>query len=458
MKKFTLTLFTTLLLINFLHAQSCLESGITLYDQASIDNFPVNYPDCIEILGDLTIGLGYDNDITNLSGLSNIQVIGGFLYFNENPNLQSMSGLDNLESVGGYLEIYGNESLNSLSGLGSLESIGGDMIFYENHDLEDFSGLDALTSVGGALEIGYHEALLGFNGLESLTSIGGMDLAYVSNMTDFTGLNGLTTITGDVWMTSCDAIESMNGFNALTEVDGSFYINGLVGLTSLSGFENLTTLTGELSIVANQLANLAPLNNLTSVGGGFELKATHNMQNLNGLENLTSVGGELIIGSNQALTSLSGIDNIEYQSITNLKITYNPMLSECEVISVCDYLSSPGGTIWLFDNASGCDSQEEVEEACQAIGMEKYDVLKDLLVYPNPFKGNATFSFYLEKPQWIKLEIFDPMGRKVYSLEKFLDAGDQQILWEAGNFPAGIYSYLIQTSSQVLSGKMALQK
>ncbi len=453
-----LSFFATLLSFNFLQSQTCLENGITLYDQASIDNFPVNYPDCIEILGDVTIGLGYDNDITNLSGLSNIQVIGGFLYFNENPNLQSMSGLDNLESIGGYLEVYENASLNSLSGLGSLESIGGDLIFYENHNLENFSGLDALTSVGGVLEVGYNEALLGFSGLESLTSIGGMDLAYVYNMTDFTGLTGLTTINGDVWMTSCDAIESMNGFNALMEVNGSFHINGLVGLTSLAGLENLTTVSGQLSIVANQLANLDPLSNLTTVGGGFELKATQNMQNLSGLENLTSVGGELIIGSNQALISLTGIDNIEYQSITNLKITYNPMLSECEVNSVCDYLANPGGIIWLFDNAGGCDSQEEVEEACQAIGMEENNVLKDFLIYPNPIRENTTFSFYLEEPQFVQLDIIDHAGRIVFSTENFLETGKQQILWDARKLPAGLYSYLIQTASQVSSGKLALHK
>jgi len=67
------------------------------------------------------------------------------------------------------------------------------------------------------------------------------------------------------------------------------------------------------------------------------------------------------------LTSLSGLNNIDPGSIIDLSITNNSLLSACEVQSVCDYLASPGGAVEIHDNAPGCNSPDEVQEACESI-------------------------------------------------------------------------------------------
>ncbi len=45
-------------------------------------------------------------------------------------------------------------------------------------------------------------------------------------------------------------------------------------------------------------------------------------------------------------------------------IRFNSALSTCEVESVCEYLSNPGGTVEIYNNATGCNNPYEVANAC----------------------------------------------------------------------------------------------
>jgi len=69
--RFFFTIILAFLCLNFSFAQTCLPNGIAFYSQAEIDNFPTDYPDCTEILGDANI-IGDSASITNLDGLSQL--------------------------------------------------------------------------------------------------------------------------------------------------------------------------------------------------------------------------------------------------------------------------------------------------------------------------------------------------------------------------------------------------
>jgi len=64
------------------------------------------------------------------------------------------------------------------------------------------------------------------------------------------------------------------------------------------------------------------------------------------------------------LTSLSGLENISPNTITDLSIYDNTSLSECAVKSICKYLDNPNGTVLIYNNGSGCNNQTEVIQAC----------------------------------------------------------------------------------------------
>lgn len=109
--------------------------------------------------------------------------------------------------------------------------------------------------------------------------------------------------------------------------------------------------------------------NCTEIEGTVKI-AGNDITNLNGLSVLTTIGGSLSIGlewgsGNPSLTSLTGLDNIEESTITDLYIHNNDSLSECEVQSICKYLSAPSGVVMISENAIGCNSPEEVQDSCE---------------------------------------------------------------------------------------------
>ncbi len=65
MNKFLLFIWLILLFAGA--AQSCLPQGITFSTQNQIDSFPINYPNCTVIEGEVTIGTyGGSSIITNV--------------------------------------------------------------------------------------------------------------------------------------------------------------------------------------------------------------------------------------------------------------------------------------------------------------------------------------------------------------------------------------------------------
>lgn len=55
--------------------QLCLPEGVIFSTQAQIDSFQTNYPGCTEIEGGVLIE---GNDITNLEGLSVLEIVDGY--------------------------------------------------------------------------------------------------------------------------------------------------------------------------------------------------------------------------------------------------------------------------------------------------------------------------------------------------------------------------------------------
>jgi len=215
---------------------TCPTGDVTLSTQAEVDAFVATYPNCTEITGNMVIGGFSNTDITDISGLSNLTSIAGYLQIFTNPGLTIMTGLENITSIGGYLFIGSNDGLTSLAGLDNITSIGGFLDIRTNASLTSLTGLDNLSSIGGGLSISDNTGLTSLTGLDNITSIGGF-LAISNNA-------GLTSIMG---------------LENITSISGDLLIFDNAGLTSLAGLENLDATTiNDLSIVSNpQLSTCA---------------------------------------------------------------------------------------------------------------------------------------------------------------------------------------------------------
>jgi len=172
---------------------------------------------------------------------------------------------------------------------------------------------------------------------------------------------------------------------------------------------------------------------------------------------LTSIGGNLYIEGNDELTSLAGLDNITATSISNLTIIENNSLSTCEVESISDYLASPNGTISIYNNAPGCNSQTEVEDAC-ASSISENSTLYEINTSPNPFATSTTLSYELQQPEKVTLSIFNHLGQLVYQTEENQPKGSQQLIWNAEGYADGIYYYRLQVGDAIANGKIVKVK
>src|SRR5690349_15907336 len=79
--------------------------------------------------------------------------------------------------------------------------------------------------------------------------------------------------------------------------------------------------------------------------------------------------------------------------------------------------------------------------------------------YPNPFNPVTKIKFGLPKESFVKITVFDILGREVSVLaNEQLKAGEFEVDWIATSFPSGVYFYRIEAGSFVKTAKMMLIK
>jgi len=463
----------------------CLQGGITFSSQAQLDSFKINFPTCNKIDGHVSI---YGNDINNLDslinitsiggsleistdslndleGLNNLEIIEGYLNINSNIILKNLDALDSLEEITGYLLISGNPVLNSISGLGNVssESIDDLTITYNDSlsNCQAQSVCDYLSDPNGKILIAYNAPGCN-NPPEIAHNCGitlpclpyGMYIFYTQEQIDSFKVNypECTQLEGDVRIRS--SLDNLFGLDEVKVINGDLDIEYTNGLSELFGLDSLEYIAGSFNIWENALTSLNGLSELDSVGGNLWIKDNYNLTTLQGIDSLSQIGGSLTINGNSYLTLLTGLDNIEENSISNLTIMDNQQLSFCNIESICNYLADPNGEVTIENNAPGCNSQEEVEEACQVLINENI-VNGSFNAYPNPFISSTTVKYELKHTGEVIISIFDHLGNQVESIRHHQDQGWHNITWNAKNQPPGVYYFLIRTSvGQIVSGKL----
>ncbi len=79
--------------------------------------------------------------------------------------------------------------------------------------------------------------------------------------------------------------------------------------------------------------------------------------------------------------------------------------------------------------------------------------------YPNPFNPRTSLRFGLPDDAYVRLQIYDALGRSVGILvDGEIEAGWHTIVWNGEAFPSGIYTAVLQAGSQRLLQRMSLVK
>ena len=453
-------LFVALFVTTGAIAQSCLPDGIIFETQGQIDSFMVNYPNCTEIEGNVTIYTSEETNITNLNGLSILNSIGGNLDIVQNNGpwggsfLTTLTGLEGLTEIEGDLFIRLNSALTSLEGLNNLISVGGALSISSNNVLSSLSALGSLKSIGKDLKIEGNFPLTTLTGLEGVDSIGG-ELWVVSNyhLANLTGLDNLSYLGGGIYISDNTFLASITGSNHLTSIGGDITIRNNFQLTNIAGFDNLISIDGFLCFFNNtHLIEIAAFNNLTSIADYLRFVQNYYLGSLANFINLTSIGDNLNLTNNTRLTSLAGLDNIDAGSILSLYIRNNDSLSTCAILSICNYLVSPNGVVVIQDNNIGCNDPMQIQDSCvaNAVTIGEFNLQQNLSIYPNPTQ--STISIELPNTSSIStlLTLSKINGQEVFTSPIMESKTEIDI----SHLPAGIYIVKVCNDKNVMVQKL----
>jgi hypothetical protein len=322
-----------------------------------------------------------NSKLASLDGLAGLQVVEGkgttaFMYIFNNPALTDISDLQALQHVK-LVSIAHCDALTDLTGLTGIVEPGWSLHLGPNAGLSSLASLAGITGFSGSLVVGGSPKLadLGpladilapnmaglsiiglpllsdLQGLEGVEALGSLEIRDNAGLVDLSGLDGVTSVSDQVWLVGNAKLASLDGLQALTEV-GSMWIEDHPQLSSLDGLQALTQ-ADELRLENNpKLASLAALQGLTSISGHLEIgycdaQGNDALIDLHGLENLTTLGG-LSLYQNDALQSITAIPQdlgFEYVWAFNNPVLPTSMLE--------DYVAAAGGDpAWSLCNNGG---------------------------------------------------------------------------------------------------------
>jgi len=313
----------------------------------------------------LSVGIDFDDEfnivasgnpaLKNFDGLQNLNVIVGDVFVGFNPTLENFVGLDDLTTINGRLFVAGNDELLDFSGFDGdndgdgaddgLSAINGDLFigqFFDsfnqpvaggNASLKDFSGLDSLTTLTGNLVLAFSPQFETFNGLDLLPAIGKDFVMLGLEPDDFKGALVLTTVGGNLTFGQLlrndgqpfDPAEEDPTLQ-LVDVAGVVQNPGVKFDTAVgeNGFEALTTVNGNLIFAFSDFSDYRLSDqdtaNLATVGKSLIVYGNANPDTLAGIQTVGTLGGFVVNFAVDAFGDLQPFENNGLADFSNLAV------------------------------------------------------------------------------------------------------------------------------------------
>lgn len=401
----------------------------------------------------------YNPRLKNMTGLDSLQQIYE-IFLQDNDSLINLVGLSKLDSITGGITILHNGSISSLMGLDSLHHANYIEITY-NKVFNSFEGMPELSKVN-YLIIQDNDSLQNCHGLEHLRQLGQdtfhnipMDYrGYIrifrnSNFASLEGLENLKTVYGSIIFEMNDSLNDISALKGLKYIGEHLYIStcGYCTLNNLKGLDSLQHIEGDL-VLRNGNFNLNKLQHLDSIGRDFIFYSNMGATNLDSLNNLRQIGRHLSIEYTDLVT-LEGLGNTTIGG--NLEITRNFDLNYCHIEPICNYLTSPNGTVTINSNKSGgqCQSKMQVRNLCPNVS-NGHIVGRDeaFRIYPNPVNELLNIELPLFESGDINITLTDMLGRVVQN--QVIAQGSTFTSLNTGSLQNGVYVVNIRHEATIL--------
>jgi hypothetical protein len=396
---------------------------LTLNTQSEVNAFHYK-----EVTGDLVISDLAVEVITDLSPLSGLETVGGDFII-EYTGLEDLTGLSSLQEVDGYVEIWENTDLKSLEGLSSLSTVIGleiaynpglqdlghfsslthidyelviignpqlfdltglsalqrvpVLVFIENNNLQTLDGLSALTRIDEVLFIFFNRSLVDLDGLSGLKSCGFLEIMLNPMLENVDGLSGLTTA-GGIDLYFLPSLKHIDGLSGLKTIKAMPFFRPFAPLNSVSSRvaspESSTSHSGSLLLGAftehsgllkrlkrnglisgNTIQRSRDQNRSHSLANGgpasfLAIEGNDDLTNLDGLSGLESVEGPVIVASNPSLINCCGLMGLYYHGYGDYIQLIDNGCESCnsvEALLTGNCVHTLSGTVWADVNQNG---------------------------------------------------------------------------------------------------------
>lgn len=324
-------------------------------------------------------------NVRDLSPLNTIAVIGGIEI--KGTLITNLRGLENLEAIGveypfpvwGGVRIENNPNLTNFTGLDKFWLELGNFYVLNNDALVDFSGLEKLLLIGhGELRIQGCDnlrSLNGFNGLNFMRGSGGIFIADNPQLTNLSGLNGLTEVDNRITIVNNNSLEDFNGLENVRALYIVEFTNN-PSLVSLTGLRNVESIFGFVIKNNDRLTDLSVFNNIKGTQG-IDIRDNDLLATLDGFRNVEEIQGELRIENNSSFIDMRGLEKLK--KVNKLQILANPNLRDLRGL---DSLSSMLGqvyaiTIWSNDRLQSLSGLQNLRTVWGSIQISRNFLLTD---------------------------------------------------------------------------------
>jgi len=312
----------------------------------------------------LSFDISNNDLLSNFNGLQEVTITGAEFsesFIKLNDNLTSISGFIDTFEQPTKLRITNNLALSNLSGFISNPSPIAlqELTIDANDSLINLEGLDTISEINDLLIIAGNGSLENLTGLQTIFFNGG-EVGIILNpaLTTLGELAATGSTVSDLTVRLNDNLQNILGMENIEQVT-NLDISFLPLITNLEGLSAMNV-SFEISIRDN-----ASLENLQGLGPfpvhTFEVEDNSLLVSLDGAEVIPSMG-YMDIRNNTVLQDISALEYVDLIG-PGLALTGNTQLSECSILSFCNYLDT-FNIVEINNNGNGCNSETEILAGC----------------------------------------------------------------------------------------------
>ena len=349
----------------------------------SIDNNPILvsggvFPVLDSIGGDYYV---YNNKLlVGLGTFSSLAYIGEDYHIDNNNSLFAESDFRSLKNIVGNYILTSNDILLTGGDFSALDSIGGYYYLYDNPFLLTGGDFSSLERVGGYYSVFSNDKLIDLGDFSSLERVDGYySIGTNAGLLTVDEFSSLEYIGGDYSIRNNDNLLTIDGFSSLEYIRGNYSTHDNDILLTVGEFPSLDSVGGYYSIMNNDnLLTGGDFSSLEQIGSYFSIRENSKLENVGSFSSLVDIRGYFSITSNDSLRYLYDFPALMtirgggayvpsvVESRANAKVVVedNSLLEYCCVLMGNIDLSLPSDSVYVNNNALGCDSVNDV--SCNA--------------------------------------------------------------------------------------------